>query len=52
MVTTPITIWAYMVKDVTHENIWNGLDLALSIDSVVISCDHKAKCEIKIWIDF
>ena len=32
-----------MVKDITHENIWNGLDLALGIDGIIISCDIRFK---------
>jgi hypothetical protein len=27
----------YMINDVTHENIWNSLDLALIVDSIIIS---------------
>jgi hypothetical protein len=30
-------VQTHMVKDVTHENIWNCLDLALTIDSIIIS---------------
>jgi hypothetical protein len=32
-----------MVQDVTHENVWNGHDLALNIDGIIISYDNGGK---------